>query len=100
MTGESTVTSMSERCTYSLIFLRFGLVSSTRHLQKFVQLQPSVRIVIECVMLKTSRDWQFCQVPGTNFEGQSECRTNYCFRAAGRQCSHGKPGHMSRQTTL
>src|SRR6516225_3069072 len=38
MTGESAVTSMSERSTYSLIFFRLGLVPSTRNLRKFVQL--------------------------------------------------------------
>src|SRR6516225_10911314 len=38
MTGDSAVTSISERSTYSLIFFRLGLVPSTRNLRKFVQL--------------------------------------------------------------
>ncbi len=50
MTGDSAVTSISERSTYSLIFFRLGLVPSTRNLRKFVQ--PSVMIVIEWAMLK------------------------------------------------
>jgi len=44
MTGESAVTSISERSTSFLIFLRFGLVPSIRNLRKFVQ--PSVMIVM------------------------------------------------------
>jgi len=35
MIGESAVTSISERSTYSSIFFRFGLVPSTMNLRKF-----------------------------------------------------------------
>ena len=53
MTGESAVTSIRERSTYSLIFFRFGLVPSIRNLRKFVH--PPLMIVIECRMLKIIR---------------------------------------------
>src|SRR5260370_42595055 len=50
MTGESAVTSIKDRSTYSSIFFRFGVVPSTRNFRKLVQ--PSVRIAMEWVMLK------------------------------------------------
>src|SRR5262249_13114360 len=50
MTGESAVTSINDRSTYSLIFFRLGLVPSTRNLRKLTQ--PSVMRVMEWVMLK------------------------------------------------
>src|SRR6202158_5536296 len=43
------VTSISERCTSSAIFFRFGRVSSTRNLRKFVQ--PSASSVIDWLRL-------------------------------------------------
>jgi hypothetical protein len=48
-TGDSAVTNIKDRSTYSLIFLRFGFVPSTRNLRKFVQL--SERMATECVTL-------------------------------------------------
>src|ERR1700691_4464777 len=53
MTGESAVTSISERSTYSLIFFKLGFVPSTRNLRKFTQ--PSAMIVLEWPLLKTNR---------------------------------------------
>src|SRR5260370_19530498 len=44
MTGESAVTSISDRSTYSLIFFKLGFVPSTRNLRKLVH--PSAMIVM------------------------------------------------------
>src|SRR5215469_2757000 len=45
MTGDSAVTSISERSTYSVIFFRLGLVPSIRNLRKFTQ--PSLMRMME-----------------------------------------------------
>src|SRR6516164_9647554 len=92
MTGDSAVTSINERSTYSLIFFRLGLVPSTRNLRKFVH--PPAVSAITCALLTmgTAAKSKLESVLPTGIalrQGEARCGGGYARRSHARRAQQG-----------